>query len=137
MRLKKVNVSLKYGYVLIVTASLLVTGCSSGSSSGMDSNTEYSNSEMALSGVTIIDVRTPAEFSEGHLDGAVNISVESPDFVSNIESMDISGSYLVYCRSGNRSATAVKIMKDLGFTTLVDAGSVAEASDYLDREVVK
>lgn len=67
-------------------------------------------------GTTVIDVRTPAEFAEGHLPGAVNIDVGSPDFATRIAGLDKSAPYAVYCRSGNRSAAAVEAMRGQGFT---------------------
>ena len=60
----------------------------------------------------IIDVRTPAEYAGGHLDGAVLIDVQSPDFASRIGELDRNGSYVVYCRSGARSGMAMQQMID-------------------------
>jgi rhodanese-related sulfurtransferase len=76
----------------------------------------------------VIDVRTPAEFSSGHLVGALNIDVQSSGFAAEITKLDPAGRYLVYCRSGNRSKVAIDIMRSLGFGDLTDLGSVAEAS---------
>lgn len=86
--------------------------------------------------VTVIDVRTPEEFELGHLEGAVNINVASGVFEAEIAELDPAGKYIVYCRTGNRSAQAVKIMKDAGFANLTDAGSVEEAADYTGLPVV-
>lgn len=76
----------------------------------------------------IIDVRTPAEYSEGHLEGAVNIDVQSPDFDSIISQLPTDGEYFVYCRSGNRSGQAIERMKAAGFTNLTNGGSKEDAS---------
>lgn len=84
----------------------------------------------------IIDVRTPAEFAGGHLDGAVNIDIQSPDFAEKIGQLDRAGSYVVYCRSGNRSGMAMAQMLDMGFTDVSNAGSVDEASASLGISVV-
>ena len=85
----------------------------------------------------IIDVRTPEEFASGHLEGAVNINLQAPDFEEQINALDKNGSYAVYCRSGNRSAEAVSLMENVGFTDVEDYGSVQEASDSLNVSVVK
>lgn len=69
-------------------------------------------------GVVVLDVRTPAEFASGHLEGAVNIDIESQDFATRVGELDRSVTYAVYCRSGNRSAAALTVMKELGFTGL-------------------
>ena len=84
----------------------------------------------------IIDVRTPAEFATGHLDGAVNIDIQSPDFTDRIGELERSGSYVVYCRSGNRSGMAMAQMLDMGFTDVSNAGSVEEASTSLGISIV-
>lgn len=71
--------------------------------------------------VLLIDVRTPAEFAEGHLPGAVNISVESPDFGTKIAQLDKNQEYLVYCRTGSRSTIAFGQMEQLGYTRTFNA----------------
>lgn len=71
---------------------------------------------LARSGVTLLDVRTPAEFASGHLDGARNVDVNSADFAATLSGLSTEGTYAVYCRSGNRSGTAVTQMVDQGFT---------------------
>ena len=88
------------------------------------------------SDTVIIDVRTPSEFAGGHLEGAINIDVQSPNFDAEIAALDPAGDYVVYCRSGNRSAAAIDRMEAAGFTALVNAGSVAQASEATGIEVV-
>lgn len=87
-------------------------------------------------GTVVIDVRTPAEFASGHLDGAVNIDVQSPDFDAVVSQLDPEGTYLVYCRSGNRSGQAIDRMTGLGFTDLTNGGSVDSASSTTGIAVV-
>lgn len=76
---------------------------------------------------TVIDVRTPGEFAEGHLEGAVLIDVQSPDFRDRIAELDRDASYVIYCRSGNRSVGARETMAELGFTDVsdIDGGILA------------
>lgn len=64
----------------------------------------------------ILDVRTSSEFQDGHIEGALSIDVNLPSFSEELEQFDRNATYLVYCRSGNRSRTALAIMEDLGFT---------------------
>jgi phage shock protein E len=66
----------------------------------------------------ILDVRTPAEFNEGHLKMAKNIDFKAEDFKNKLEMLDKSKTYLVYCRKGGRSASAIGLMNSLGFKTL-------------------
>jgi rhodanese-related sulfurtransferase len=64
----------------------------------------------------IIDVRTADEFNSGHIANSINIDYYSPDFKSKLDKLDRSKEYLVYCRTGVRSAAATRIILDLGFT---------------------
>jgi len=84
----------------------------------------------------ILDVRTPAEFASGHLDGAINIDVQAADFEARVSELDPNADYVVYCRSGNRSAAAIDRMADLGFTSLVDGGGVDQAAAATGLDVV-
>lgn len=75
---------------------------------------------------TIIDVRTPAEFEQAHVVGAVNIDVEAADFADRIAELHPDAPYLLYCRSGRRSDLAAQQMAAADFTDLVDAGGLAD-----------
>lgn len=79
----------------------------------------------AEDGVVLLDVRTPQEFAEGHLDGALNVDVSAPDFAARAAELDPGATYAVYCRSGNRSRTAMEIMRDAGVGDAADlAGGI-------------
>ena len=69
-------------------------------------------------GMVILDVRTPEETAEGMIPGAKEVDYLAPDFKDKVQQLDKSKSYLVYCRSGKRSAAACKIMSKQGFNTL-------------------
>ncbi len=62
----------------------------------------------------LLDVRTPAEYQNGHLEGAVNVDYQS-DFKTEIEKMNKEKKYLIYCRTGIRSDNAMQIMRHFGF----------------------
>ncbi len=66
----------------------------------------------------ILDVRSPEEYTEAHIDNAENIDYNSSSFKAEVEKMDKNKKYLVYCRSGHRSSNAVKIMIKMGFADL-------------------
>lgn len=66
----------------------------------------------------ILDVRTPEEFAEGHLSGAVNMNVLASDFAARLATLERGKTYLVYCRTGNRSTKAVQAMERLGFQSV-------------------
>jgi rhodanese-related sulfurtransferase len=63
----------------------------------------------------IIDVRTPEEVEEGHLADATTINFLSPDFTSQVASLNKKGTYLLYCRSGARTRKAADAMRKMGF----------------------
>ncbi len=70
--------------------------------------------------VIVLDVRTSEEFVAGHLEGAVMIDFYSPDFADQLAELDPTESYLLYCRSGNRSGQTTEIMSDLGFADVAE-----------------
>ncbi|MGE5210619.1 MAG: rhodanese-like domain-containing protein [Acidobacteriota bacterium] len=70
--------------------------------------------------LVVLDVRTPEEFAEGHLEGAVLVDFYAADFADQLAALDADVPYLVYCRSGNRSGQALGVMEQLGFTSVVD-----------------
>jgi phage shock protein E len=80
-------------------------------------------------GLVVLDVRTPEEFAEGHLDGAVLVDFYDADFAEQLAALDPDVPYLVICRSGNRSGQTLGIMEQLGFTSAadVDGGIIAWA----------
>ena len=63
----------------------------------------------------LLDVRTRKEFDAERIAGAVIVDYNSPSFRDKIATLDRSKSYLVYCRTGNRTNGAVKVMRELGF----------------------
>lgn len=65
--------------------------------------------------VQLVDVRTPQEFSEGHLKNATNFDIYEPDFTSHFAELDKEKPVLVYCRSGKRSADAAALLEEAGF----------------------
>lgn len=103
--------------VVAVLAALLLAGC------GGD---EPSADPKAFTAV--IDVRTPAEFAAEHVDGAVNLDVQAADFAAQVAALDPAGTYLVYCRSGNRSAAAAATMTSAGLT-VTDGGGLTDMKD--------
>jgi thioredoxin 1 len=108
---------------LVIMLSLLVNlaSCQSASSSksgGAISTVSVTEFQQKLAGTQtaqLIDVRTPDEFSSGHLKNAVNIDIHSDDFMDRIAKLDKTKPVMVYCRSGARSSSAAGKMKDAGF----------------------
>ena len=83
----------------------------------------------------ILYVRTDAEIEEGIIPNAIHIDIyKGQEFINEIEELDKSKSYYVYCRSGNRSGQACKIMEELGFdkTYNLEGGMLQWTGDIAD-----
>jgi rhodanese-related sulfurtransferase len=74
----------------------------------------------------ILDVRTPEEFADGRLEDAVNLDFYSETFRDELDLLNKSKTYLIYCRSGNRSGQARDIMEELDFREVYDMGGILE-----------
>ncbi len=74
--------------------------------------------------LTVIDVRTPEETAEGVIANAITVDVEAEDFEEKVAKMDKEKTYLVYCRSGQRSLDATTIMRNMGYKKIyeIDGG---------------
>lgn len=68
--------------------------------------------------MVILDVRTPEETAEGMIEGAEQLDYNADNFEAEIEKLDKEKTYLVYCRSGNRSGKACALMAEKGFKNL-------------------
>ena len=80
---------------------------------------------IADSTVIVLDVRTAAEFRDGHIEGAVNIDVKESDFLEKAKAMLPSGKTIaVYCRSGRRSANACNQLGAEGYKTFNLKGGI-------------
>ena len=79
---------------------------------------EFSQKIKSDNSAVIIDVRTPQEFSDGHIPTSKLIDIYNPTFQSKILELDRSKNYYIYCRSGNRSYHAGVFMLAEGFTSV-------------------
>lgn len=85
----------------------------------------------------IIDVRTEAEWNNGHLEGAVLIPYESIEKKIGAVSRDKSARIHVYCRSGRRSRIAMESLVRLGYKDVVNLGSLEDAAKALKLKIIK
>lgn len=76
--------------------------------------------ELLASGekVTVLDVRTPEEYADGHLKDAVNVNFNGGDFEARIAKLDPEKPYLVHCAAGGRSGKSMELFKKLKFTKI-------------------
>ena len=84
--------------------------------------------------LTVIDVRTEAEWNTGHLEGALHI--EWQDILEISSDIPKDKEIYLYCRSGNRSGKATKILLDAGYINAKNAGSISEASKLLNTKII-
>lgn len=106
-----------------VALTLALVACGGQSTGTIETLTPESAAELVAApppGLVVLDVRTAEEFGSGHLAGATNIDIYADDFRARLDTLDRTVPYLVYCRSGNRSAQAVDIMRDLGFSQVYE-----------------
>ena len=96
------------------------------------SNLDYKNfvETSALDGeeAVIIDVRTSEEFEPEHIEGAINLDYLCKDLADQLELLDKTKNYYIYCRTGRRSLRVCVLLRNLGFETVhnLEAGIVAK-----------
>jgi rhodanese-related sulfurtransferase len=81
-------------------------------------DTEAAAALVQAGGITILDVRTPDEYSEGHLKEAKNADILSKDFATQLSALDKAKPILVHCQAGGRSTRALPALEKLGFTSV-------------------
>jgi rhodanese-related sulfurtransferase len=115
---------------LLVAFGLLIVlvGCGSASSS---------EKTMLTANTIIIDVRTPAEYAEGHVEGSINLDLESGQLEAELPNLDPAQPYIVYCRSGRRSGVAVEIMKASGFNQITDYQTLENAANNTGLPIIE
>ena len=84
--------------------------------------------------MTVIDVRTEAEWNTGYLEGALHIEWQEILTISSDIKKD--EEIFLYCRSGNRSGKATKILLEAGYVNAKNAGSILNASELLNIKII-
>ena len=84
--------------------------------------------------MTVIDVRTEAEWNTGHLEGSLHI--EWQDILKVPSDIQKDEEIFLYCRSGNRSGKATKILLEAGYVNAKNAGSILNASELLNIKII-
>ena len=111
---------------LIFVAMLTVSGCAQ-SQNSTAVNRQDVNATQAKELIinekemVILDVRTREEFANGHVAGASNLDFYAPDFEQQLEQLDTTKTYLLYCASGNRSGKAASLMQNKGFNKIINS----------------
>lgn len=109
------------GFLVFSEVSRFVGGSISSDAAGFTSvNAEAFKEYMLGDDVQLLDVRTLGEYNQGHIPGAILADVTQGNFERHLAGLDKNKPVLVYCRSGNRSVTASKILQKEGFTQIVN-----------------
>ncbi len=116
------------GIIIIVALALAFSTPKVGGLLGSnDFITKYINTPNAV----LVDVRTPAEYDAGHIADAIDVDFENTNFSSDVKKLDPLKTYFVYCRSGNRSAQAIVVMKNSGIKNIYELQGGISASPEL------
>ena len=91
----------------------------------------------AKPGRVVIDIRTPAEFAEGHIEGAINIDFQDAGFAEAIAGIDTGAPTVFHCRSGGRSGQAKPIFESLPFAELYHFSGGSNAWSDAVKPMVK
>ena len=83
---------------------------------------------MDAGGVTVVDVRSAAEYAMGHVPGAALVPLDTLAAQAKTALPDLDATLLVYCRSGNRSGAAAKMLKDLKYILFMYTSSISSQS---------
>ena len=105
--------------LVFVIAFLINVSVQAQSSQVLNAN-EFEKKMAATKTKTILDVRTPAEFNEGHLANAKNIDYYKDDFKQQVSKLDRNQPVFVYCKAGGRSGSATEVLTELGFNKIYD-----------------
>lgn len=101
--------------IIAVISILTTTSCQQASANNELKAAEFKQKMEAEKSKTLLDVRTPQEYSEGHLADAINIDWNGGNFDAEIAKLDKSKPVYVYCLAGSRSASAAAVMRKSGF----------------------
>ena len=124
----------------IITCLLTILGLTSACGQGKYENTDAQGFAelIADSSVVILDVRTTAEYSEGHIQGAILIDQGKSDFIEKAKAaLSTDKTIAVYCRSGRRSANAAGRLADIGYKCVNLKGGIMawiEAGKFVTKE---
>lgn len=134
----KIRIRMAIAAALALLVAVVAAGCLATQSTG---NPGDANSELPPYGVittqqavdvilslhndpefVLLDIRTPAEVEAGHISGAATLDFYNATFRDDLAALDHDLTYLIYCRSGNRTGQAYSMMEGLGFEQVYDMG---------------
>ncbi|CAG5080336.1 rhodanese-like domain-containing protein [Parvicella tangerina] len=119
--------------IVLLALSTVFVACNNTDSGEAASTEEVMNKQQRVSKATfkafldehgdevqLVDVRTPEEYGAGTIDGAKNMDFYGPNFASELESLDKDKPVMIFCKSGGRSGQTLEMMKEMGFSTVLE-----------------
>jgi rhodanese-related sulfurtransferase len=113
--------------------------CVSGAGGGVErlNPEQFESTINSTSGALIIDVRTPEEFAQGHINGAQLMNIYDQDFEQKVAALPKDKPVFVYCRSSNRSMQAVPAFQKVGFKQIYELAGGMNAWYASGKQVKK
>ncbi|WP_343208215.1 rhodanese-like domain-containing protein [Anaerolentibacter hominis] len=127
-KIKKMIVSV----TCLLLSVVVLAGCSKKQSSPEDSAYHSIDAKKAKemmdadSSVVVVDVRTPEEFAEKHIEGAINIPLQTIEDTQPELLPDLDATILIHCRTGIRSRQASDKLVEIGYQNIYDFGGIAD-----------
>lgn len=103
-------------FFMFLTPLFLAFGCSNGDDGANNIDPKAAQTLITDQKAVVLDIRTPEEFAEGHIEGAKNVDFFNRSFRAELGKLDKDAPIVMHCQSGGRSGQALPIFKELGFT---------------------
>ncbi len=124
-------------YTILAAIGLLLALTCCNAQSGGTVDVPTLKAELVKGNVQLVDVRTPQEWSTGHIDGALHIDWFSDDFKSRVAKLDKESPVRLYCAAGGRSEEAREMLRGMGFKNVLDLDGGMSAWKKAGAPVVK
>jgi thioredoxin 1 len=111
---------IRTGALAILLLALSFTSCNASPRGNVLNPQAYKAAMNDKADEILVDVRTPEEYAEGHINGALNINWNDPAFMDEMAKLDKNKPVFVYCKSGGRSGQAAEALKGMGFKEIYD-----------------
>lgn len=115
--------------IMLMMSLVFITACGKADIAEVQSIDCLNKNILMGEGAVLIDVRSPMEYEQAHLDNSINIDVDAIENTIESKVEDKNTKIIVYCRSGNRSATAAQKLVNMGYKNVYDLGAMSNCSN--------
>ena len=113
--------------VLVIMVCVLLSGCGKKQEASSDTGYKAISCSDITSDMVLVDVRTKEEYDEGHIEGSINVPLDSIN-EDEMTSFDKDKKIVLYCRSAARSSEAAKLLVSMGFINVYDLGAMSNCN---------